>query len=132
MKETKPGNALRNVVNGPSTISEIPRETDETLDFAFLDAQTFGDAALAREVLILFIEQVRRCLPSLPNLAPAEQSATAHLLKGSCQGIGANAGAALLQRYDNADAAGRSALYPELSTVFAEVEAAITARLAAP
>lgn len=132
MKETKPGNALRNVVNGPFTITETVREPDAPLDFAFLDAQTFGDAALAREVLILFVDQARRHLPTLPGLPPDEQTATAHLLKGSCQGIGAVEAAALLQRYDDADSIGRDALYPELSTAFAKAEAAITAHLAAP
>jgi hypothetical protein len=102
------------------------------IDFAFLDAQTFGDAALTREVLTLFVEQARRLLPTLPDLSRDSQSATAHLLKGSCQGIGATVAADLLQRYDNADDAGRRALYPELSTAFAAAEARIEARLAAP
>ena len=87
---------------------------------------------LTREVLTLFIEQVRRLLPTLPDLPDEGQTATAHLLKGSCQGIGALAAADLLQRYDTADAAARQALYPELSTAFAATEAAIEARLAAP
>lgn len=100
------------------------------LDFAFLDAQTFGDEVLAREVMTLFVEQVRRLLPTLPNLAPLDQAATAHLLKGSCQGIGATIAADLLQRYGDANATGRRALYPELSAAVADVEAAIAARLA--
>lgn len=101
------------------------------LDLAFLDAQTFGDTALAREVLTLFVEQVGRLLPTLPDLSATEQVATAHLLKGSCLGIGAPAAADLLQRYEAADADGRHALHPELSTAFAALEAAIEARLAA-
>ena len=99
------------------------------LDLAFLDAQTFGDADLAREVMTLFVEQASRLLPRLPDLDPAAQAATAHLLKGSCQGIGASVGADLLQRYGDADAAGRRSLYPELLTAFAEVELAIAAQL---
>ena len=102
------------------------------IDFAFLDAQTFGDAHLAREVMMLFVEQSRRLLPTLPDSTRAEQSATAHLLKGSCQAIGAPLAADLLQRYDIADAVSRHALYPELAAAFADVEAAIAARLAAP
>ena len=35
------------------------------LDRAHLDAQTFGDADLAREVLSLFEDQCRRLLPAL-------------------------------------------------------------------
>ena len=107
-------------------------EPGAPIDFAFLDAQTLGDAALAREVMMLFAEQVRRLLPALPNLSSDEQTMTAHLLKGSCQGIGAAAAADLLQRYDAADAVGRQALYPELSTAFAAADLAIEARLAAP
>ena len=102
------------------------------IDFAFLDAQTFGDAVLAHEVMVLFVEQARRLLPTLPSLSRVGQTATAHLLKGSCQGIGATAAAALLQRYETADAAGRQALYLELSTAFSAAEAAIEAQLAAP
>lgn len=99
------------------------------LDFAFLDAQTFGDADLAREVMMLFVEQARRLLPTLPALDPHDQAATAHLLKGSCQGIGAPAVADLLQRYGDADVAGRRALYAELATAFALVETAIAGHL---
>ena len=102
------------------------------LDLAFLHAQTFGDAALAREVLILFVEQAGRLLPTLPGLSDAEQTATAHLLKGSCQGIGAPAASDLLQRYEAADADGRRALHPELSRAFATLTAEIAAHLAAP
>ena len=106
-------------------------EPAAAIDFAFLDAQTFGDDDLAREVMELFLEQGRRLLPSLPDLSRDEQTATAHLLKGSCQGIGAHPAADLLQRYDTADAAGRRALQPELATAFAVAEAAIEACLAA-
>ena len=102
------------------------------LDFAFLDAQTFGDAAFAREIMTLFVEQAHRLLPTLAGSSQAEQTATAHLLKGSCQGIGAHAAADLLQRYEAADTVGRSVLLPQLESAFAAVEAAIGARLAAP
>lgn len=107
-------------------------EPGTALDFAFLEAQTFGDAALARDVLMLFVEQVGRLLPELPELDPTGQAATAHLLKGSCQSIGAVSAADLLQRYGDADAAGRRDLLPKLLAMFADVDAAITARLAAP
>ena len=132
MKETKPGNALRNVVNELFTQRQALAGLGAPLDVAFLDAQTFGDAGLAREVLNLFVEQTGRLLPTLPDLSPAEQTATAHLLKGSCQGIGATIAAALLQRYGIADAAGRHALYPELSKAFRDLKAAIEARVGAP
>lgn len=101
------------------------------LDLAFLDAQTFGDAELAREVLELFAEQAARLVPVLPALPADAQGEMAHLLKGSCQGIGAVRAADLLQRYGLSDAAGRRALEPELEAVFTDVQAAIAARLAA-
>lgn len=99
------------------------------VDFAFLDAQTFGDVDLSREVLALFVDQARRLLPTLPHLDAVAQAATAHLLKGSCQGIGASAAAVLLQRYEDAGSASRNALYSELSKAFAQVESAIGAQL---
>ena len=106
-------------------------EPDIAIDFAFLDTQTFGDAALTRDVLVLFVDQARRLLPTLPDQSRDRQTATSHLLKGSCLGIGATVAADLLQRYDAADDAGRQALYSELSTAFAAAEAAIEAHLAA-
>ena len=106
--------------------------SDAPLDLAFLELQTLGDPALAREVLALFVEQARRLVPHLPRLAPPEQTATAHLLKGSCQGIGATHAADLLQRYDVADEPTRRRLQPELETTFATLEEAIAAHLAAP
>ncbi len=101
------------------------------LDLAFLDAQTFGDAGLAREVLELFAEQAARLMPVLPTLPADAQGETAHLLKGSCLGIGAIRAADLLQRYGLADALGRRVLEPELEAAFTDVQAAIAARLAA-
>ena len=61
------------------------------LDRAHLDAQTFGDADLAREVLSLFEDQCRRLLPALAEASrPAEERADlAHTLKGAALGVGA-------------------------------------------
>jgi HPt (histidine-containing phosphotransfer) domain-containing protein len=61
------------------------------LDRAHLDAQTFGDADLAREVLSLFEDQCRRLLPALAEEGrPAEARADlAHTLKGAALGVGA-------------------------------------------
>ena len=61
------------------------------LDRAHLDAQTFGDADLAREVLSLFEDQCRRLLPALAAASrPAEERADlAHTLKGAALGVGA-------------------------------------------
>ncbi|MEH3120100.1 MAG: Hpt domain-containing protein [Methylorubrum populi] len=61
------------------------------LDRAHLDAQTFGDADLAREVLSLFEAQCRRLLPLLAEASrPAQERADfAHTLKGAALGVGA-------------------------------------------
>lgn len=61
------------------------------LDRAHLEAQTFGDADLAREVLSLFEDQCRRLLPPLLDEAcPAgERADLAHTLKGAALGVGA-------------------------------------------
>ncbi len=61
------------------------------IDRAALDAQTGGDADLAREVLALFAGQCRSILPRLtdPALPRGERADLAHTLKGSAAGVGA-------------------------------------------
>jgi HPt (histidine-containing phosphotransfer) domain-containing protein len=61
------------------------------IDRAELDAQTFGDAELADEVLALFAGQCRSILPRLtdPSLPAAQRADLAHTLKGSASGVGA-------------------------------------------
>lgn len=61
------------------------------IDHDFLARQTFGDAALAGELLGLFGEQCRRLLPGIIDAArPAlERADLAHTLKGSALGVGA-------------------------------------------
>ena len=100
---------------------------EAAIDFAFLDAQTFGDAELRREVLGLFAAQSRRLIPSLPAANPREQADTAHLLKGSARGIGAWAAADSADAYEAAVPERRAALFPALEAAFARVEAAIVA-----
>ena len=61
------------------------------IDRAALDAQTGGDAALAREVLGLFVGQCRSLLPGIADasLTRAHRADLAHTLKGSAAGVGA-------------------------------------------
>ena len=61
------------------------------IDRAHLDSQTFGDAALADELLGLFAEQCRTLLPQIADAARtlSERADLAHTLKGSALGIGA-------------------------------------------
>lgn len=66
-------------------------QPDRLIDLVHLDSQTFGDAALARELLALFDAQCRRLLPAIGDAAiPADARADhAHTLKGSALGVGA-------------------------------------------
>lgn len=61
------------------------------IDRSALDAQTGGDSALAREVLLLFADECRRLLPDLtdPSLPAARRADIAHTLRGAAAGIGA-------------------------------------------
>ncbi|WP_419544784.1 Hpt domain-containing protein [Methylobacterium oryzae] len=63
----------------------------QAIDPAELEAQTGGDADLAREVLELFAGQCRSILPRLadPALPRAQRADLAHTLKGSAAGVGA-------------------------------------------
>lgn len=106
------------------------RESTDPVDFAFLETQTFSDAALARELLDLFVAQVRRIVPTLPALSPQAQADTAHLLKGSARGIGAWAAAETAAAYEAAPANDRHRDYPALAAAFAATEAAISEYLA--
>ena len=126
--ETNRNSALRNVVNaGPGREPTYAAQAS-ALDLAFLETQTFGDAALEREVLDLFVEQARRMVAALPAMSEREQREAAHLLKGSSRGIGAWAAAAIAETYEQAAPATRAAMQTDLATCFAAVEAAIDAR----
>ncbi|MCJ2068368.1 Hpt domain-containing protein [Methylobacterium sp. J-030] len=61
------------------------------MDRTALDAQTGGDADLAREVLALFADQCLSILPRLtdPARPRGERADLAHTLKGSAAGVGA-------------------------------------------
>ena len=63
----------------------------DAIDRAELEAQTGGEAGLAREVLGLFSGQCRAILPRLldPSLTADERADLAHTLKGSAAGVGA-------------------------------------------
>ncbi len=63
----------------------------QAIDPAELEAQTGGDADLAREVLELFAGQCRSILPRLadPALPRDRRADLAHTLKGSAAGVGA-------------------------------------------
>jgi HPt (histidine-containing phosphotransfer) domain-containing protein len=124
--ETNRISALRNVVNADAEAEPALA----TLDLPFLAQQTFDDADLAREVLILFADQARRVVPTLPNLAPEAQREAAHLLKGSARGIGAWAAAAIAEAYETAAPEARSTIHGDLAATFAATQTAIARELA--
>jgi hypothetical protein len=125
--ETDGTPALPNVVN-----DDVAAVDAAPVDLAFLAEQTFGDRALERDVLLLFVAQARRVVPSLPSLTAEAGAAAAHLLKGSSRGIGAWRCADLADAYEAADAETRTRLYARLAMAFARAEAAIAAHLATP
>ncbi|RVU16573.1 Hpt domain-containing protein [Methylobacterium oryzihabitans] len=77
---------------------------DILLDREHLARQTFGDEALARELLDLFAEQCRRLGPAIADEArgPDDRADLAHTLKGSALGVGANRIAVLASRIEAA------------------------------
>nr|WP_276592560.1 MULTISPECIES: Hpt domain-containing protein [unclassified Methylobacterium] len=80
-----------NTESNGSGAPPIDRSVGPAIDRAALDAQTGGDADLAREVLALFADQCRSILPRLadPDLSRPERADLAHTLKGSAAGVGA-------------------------------------------
>ncbi len=66
-------------------------EEPPLIDRAYLDLQTFGDVALADELLDLFARQCTTLVPRIADVSrPAiERADLAHTLKGSALGIGA-------------------------------------------
>lgn len=101
------------------------------VDFAFLAGQTFGDAALERDVLDIFVAQARSCLPGLLALPRREGDDVAHKLKGSCQGIGAHAAEQACAGFETAADGARPAAHARMVDAFRAAEAAIAAHLSA-
>lgn len=64
-------------------------EPSAPIDFAHLDRQTMGDAALRQEVLGLFSRQAASVAERIASVEREEQRRLAHTLKGAARGIGA-------------------------------------------
>lgn len=60
-----------------------------SIDLEHLDAATFGDHALQREVLHLFASQAVNLISIIGSSTAENRSAAAHALKGAALGIGA-------------------------------------------
>lgn len=68
----------------------------QTLDFVHLEQQTFGDNALARDLLDLFVQQCARLVPAIQSeTALMSRADAAHTLKGGALAVGAGGIAAL-------------------------------------
>lgn len=66
------------------------RGAGKPVDLAHLAAQTFGDPALEKEVLGLFLSQAPVCLAAWKSAGGAQaRKLAAHTLKGASRGIGA-------------------------------------------
>jgi HPt (histidine-containing phosphotransfer) domain-containing protein len=68
--------------------SNPPVFTHRPVDFDHLKRMTFGERALEREVLRMFLKQAGRLLDALAE-EPAEALALVHTLKGSAKAVGA-------------------------------------------
>ncbi len=123
------------------------------LDFNHLQDQTFGDAALERELLTMFRAQALEILSDLrgSKLSTLERGARAHLLRGSALAIGASRVAATAAAFESSvarpaeDTAPQEAAAQEstaqgsatqvllaLADAIKEVTAAIDRRIATP
>ncbi len=100
------------------------------VDLPFLGEQCFGDEALQRELLQLFLIHTDRLIAKFRDMRPGEQNETAHRLKGSCQGIGAWAAADAAQGFLEATPRERACAFSRLAAALAEAETAIRNHLA--
>jgi HPt (histidine-containing phosphotransfer) domain-containing protein len=62
---------------------------ERAIDLVHLARMTFGEQALEREVLDLFVRQAGTLLEAMNGAGPAAIAPLAHRLKGSARGIGA-------------------------------------------
>jgi HPt (histidine-containing phosphotransfer) domain-containing protein len=101
-----------------------------TLDLDHLERMTFGEKALEREVLEMFVAQSARLLEALAT-RPAETAALAHTLKGSARAIGAFKVAGCAATLETARQ-GDDAALAALRHAVAEARTAIEARIGRP
>lgn len=87
---------------GEDAMGGILGQKPKLLDLVHLSCQTFGDADLERDVLLLFLDQAEstgRALRATSNAV--ERGRLYHLVKGSARGVGAFQLAALAQAGEN-------------------------------
>jgi HPt (histidine-containing phosphotransfer) domain-containing protein len=94
------------------------------LDTDYLDHVTFGDLALRRELIDLFLAQVAATILKLPlTRRPDDWRFTAHSLRGAASAIGAKAIAALCTHWEEAGMPRLAAGRQECATILREAEA---------
>jgi HPt (histidine-containing phosphotransfer) domain-containing protein len=82
-------------------MTDMPWADLPVLDRAFLVEQTYGESALARDVLSMFEEQCAALLPVIADFgAPDQQAVAVHTLKGAAGAIGAMRLAERLSRFE--------------------------------
>jgi HPt (histidine-containing phosphotransfer) domain-containing protein len=87
---------------------------NQTLDFVHLEQQTFGDNALARDLLGLFAQQCTRLVPAIQGeTALMSRADAAHTLKGGALAVGAGGIAALSDAIEVALARGEDGIVLE-------------------
>jgi HPt (histidine-containing phosphotransfer) domain-containing protein len=121
------------ITEGPSIVPRAPSAT--VLDRAHLARMTFGDQALAREVLSLFVRQTKALLTELSAAGPEAAASLAHRMKGSAKGVGAWAVAAAAEMVERAAFSDPQALAADIAALrdaIEEVNGAISDLLAAP
>jgi HPt (histidine-containing phosphotransfer) domain-containing protein len=121
-------------VNGPRRKPSGCAEQPAVLDASVLAGQTFGDEALARSVLAMFLDQSADVLRVVRDTQDAKARAdAAHLLKGSSRAIGAARVSAAAQQVEDlpADAPQSDVLsaVAALHASVAEARAAIAAQI---
>lgn len=72
-----------------SPVETYQATTQPWLDTEHLDRQTFGDQALKREVIGLFLAQIRSVGDRLDCVSPQELREMVHGLCGAARGLGA-------------------------------------------
>lgn len=97
------------------------------LDFGHLEAQTFGDRDLQRDLLALFTEQCAALLPTILRGVGTDASDAAHTLRGSALAVGAFAVASASAELERAGPTGGAGRESTVAALVASVDDALRA-----
>lgn len=106
-------------------MSAMPKtpEAGEPIDRAHLQHMVLGDAALATELLTLFMRQADQMLQRIAQ-EPAQRGRAAHVINGSARGIGAWRVAEVAAHMEEAADTEAAALLARLQDAVAEARIA--------